>query len=89
MDSRFELVLPQELGDALFLDFLADGGARLLKPRRDAAWKYFLGFSNPLVDYLPGRLGRLRFNATRTLQPFLSKLDTEDRRGDIGKRSEK
>lgn len=71
--------LPEDPGRALFLDFLPDGRGRLHLPRRKASWKYVFGFANVLADHLPGRMGRLRFDMDRTLQPFLSKLASESR----------
>ncbi|NJM91520.1 MAG: hypothetical protein HC861_01565 [Rhodospirillaceae bacterium] len=71
--------LPEDPGRALFLDLLPDGKGRLLLPRRKASWKHAFGLANVLVDYLPGRMGRLRFDVDRTLQPFLAKLAAEGR----------
>ena len=71
--------LPEDPGRALFLDFLSDGTGRLHAPRHKAPWKYGFGLANVLADYLPGRMGRLRFDMDRTLQPFLSKRSFEGR----------
>jgi hypothetical protein len=77
--SRLLNPVPEDPGPALFLDFLPDGRGRLLLPRHKASWKYVFGFANVLVDYLPGRMGRLRFDMDRTLQPFLSKRSSGGR----------
>lgn len=64
--SFFGDELPQSMKNALFLDFLPDGEARLLHSR--------FGFRWNLWDLIP-RFRRIRFNMTRTLWPFLDKLN--------------
>lgn len=77
--GQFSHPLPEDPGRALFLDFLPDGTGRLHGPRHKAPWKYAFFLGNVLVDYMPGPIGRLRFDVGRTLQPFLSKLSSEGR----------
>ena len=80
--SQLNCPLPEELGDALFLDFLPDGKVRRLDPRHNSRWKsYAFGVANPLVDYWPFRLSRLRFDMRGTLRPFLAKLHAEAEAG--------
>ena len=80
--SQLNYPLPEELGSALFLDFLPDRRVRLLQPRHKAPWKYaFPVLGNVLLDYLSGRIGRLRFDLGRTLRPFLSKLSSKGQLG--------
>jgi hypothetical protein len=58
--------LPVDLKDAFFLDFLPDGQVRVLRSR--------YGFlRNHMVNLIP-RFRRLRFDMSRTLWPFMSKL---------------
>jgi hypothetical protein len=80
--SQLNYPLPEELGSALFLDFLPDGRVRLLQPRHKAPLKYaFPPLGNVLLDFSSGRIGRLRFDLGRTLRPFLSKLSAEGQLG--------
>lgn len=67
--------LPENLGRAMFLDFLPDGGARVLRPR------YGL-MRNFMIDLIPW-FRRLRFDMNLTLRPFIDKLYNVDssRRG--------
>ena len=68
--------LPEDLGRAMFLNFLPDGDAHVLRPR------YGL-MRNFMVDLIPW-FRRLRFDMNLTLRPFIDKLyDVANSRRDI------
>jgi len=70
--------LPENPGRAMFLDFLPDGSARVLRPL------YGL-MRNFMVDLIPW-IRRLRFDVNLTLRPFIDKLYDLDNSGQDDRR---
>lgn len=67
--------LPQELGDAICLDFTRNGRVRLLDPKSPGVIRYLFGpGTNIVADLLFWHYRPYRFDMARTLWPFVAKL---------------